>query len=270
MDSTTIKFTQLNCNRRVATTCGLEVKKNEIYLLQEPRCNDNGFVDVAKKNKCFAKKNTRAAIYAPNLVDASIMAVDNLISKDCSVALLENPALGKPVLIASIYCHQEKNAVTDDLTKLIKYADDHRLPLIMGGDVNAWSSMWYMPRENARGKDLEAFLLGNGINIKNTHEVATRIDPRNNSWSIIDITGTRGLTNDIKNWHVESSAFISDHKPIHFDLDISKNIHKKKIRGYKKVDWNKFKTMVDERCPKIKSLNNWWSESDIELSLIHI
>ena len=67
MDSTTIKFTQLNCNRRIATTCGIEVKKNEIYLLQEPRCNANGFVDVKFKVKCFAKTNARAAIYAPDL-----------------------------------------------------------------------------------------------------------------------------------------------------------------------------------------------------------
>ena len=96
-----IKFRQLNCNRRVATTCGIEINKNEIHLLQEPRCNKDGLVDVKVKRKCFSKNNARAAIYAPNLIDASIMPVNNLITKDCSVALLENPALGKPVLIAS-------------------------------------------------------------------------------------------------------------------------------------------------------------------------
>ena len=62
----------------------IEGKKNEIYLLQEPRCNASGFVDVKIKSKCFAKTNARAAIYAPDLTDASIMPVDNLISKDCS------------------------------------------------------------------------------------------------------------------------------------------------------------------------------------------
>ena len=30
--------------------------------------------------------------------------------------------------------------------------------------------MWYSPRENARGNELEAFLIGHGIGVKNTHD----------------------------------------------------------------------------------------------------
>ena len=265
MDNTTIKFTQLNCNRRVATTCGIGANKNEIYLLQEPRFTANGNIDVKLKRKCFAKKKARAAIYAPNLTDASILPIDNLITRDCAAALLENPRLRKPVIIASIYCDQKsRNAVTEDLKNLVHYSDEHRLPLIIGGDVNAWSSLWFSPRENARGNELEAFFLGNGVNIKNTHEVATRVDSRDSSWTIVDITGTRGLENDISKWRVDSAKFISDHKPIHFELDIKKVKEKKKIRGYSKVDWVKFKIQMEERIPKIKGLNDRWSESDIE------
>ena len=128
-----IYFRQLNCQHGTAASFDIQTRLNQVHLLTEPYFTSTGEVGVDNKNKCFydasavntvAKEYPRAAIYAPNLTDASIMPVDNLISRDCSAAVLENTALRKPVLIVSIYCDQTKNMITEDLRKIVKYSSN--------------------------------------------------------------------------------------------------------------------------------------------------
>jgi hypothetical protein len=85
--------------------------------------------------------------------------------------------------------------------------------------------------------------------------------------SIIDITVSRNLNLLVENWAVNSSSFISDHKPITFEI---KTFPWEKIsaHNYAKADWYTFNESVKSRCPEINESE--WSETKIYEQLLQL
>ena len=141
-----ICFRQINLNNRIDATAEIEAGINQIHLLQEPYTNIvKGECGVDKKNKCYFFPFGRAAIFAPDVTDVTLLPIWDLMSQDMVVDLLESEAERKPLLIVSLYCHDSatENAVTQDLIKVSEYSTKHDTQLLIGADTNIWSSMWH-------------------------------------------------------------------------------------------------------------------------------
>ena len=146
MQDTEIYFRQINLNNRIDATAEIEAGINQVHLLQEPYTNIvKGECGVDKKNKCYCVPFGRAAIYAPDVRDVTILPIWDLMSQDMAVVLMESKAERKPLLIVSLYCHDSatENAVTQDLIKVSEYSTKHDTQLLIGADTNIWSSMWH-------------------------------------------------------------------------------------------------------------------------------
>ena len=64
--------------------------------------------------------------------------------------------------------------------------------------------------------------------------------------SIIDVTLTKGLSLDIKNWRVSRDFNGSDHNNIHFELD-AKPQELEEIRCWESVDWIQFGELMNQK-----------------------
>ena len=276
-----IYFRQLNCQHGTVATVDIQTRLNQIHLLTEPYFTSTGEVGVDDKNKCVydvsavntvEREYPRAAIYAPNMKDAILMPVHDLMSRDMATVSMENRAAEKPLLIVSMYFENSKDengqekdpkfVITPDLIRVTEYAKDNSMQLLIGADVNAWSSLWFSDRDNPRGDKLSEFLIVNGFEIHNNRKVHTWAGG-NAGASTIDVTMSLNLTYLVKEWDVDETSAISDHKPITFMIG-AHSIEQTKVRPYTKTDWEKFNHHVETRCPHIKSLEGNWSEEDIE------
>ena len=230
-------------------------------LLQEPRLV-NGKPSVLRRQKFFSAEDGRAAIYVPELKSASFMVLPSFLRKDIVAGLLEWE--GKTLIIASVYFHALKEEVLPEWVELVEYCKYNRLPLLCGCDTNAWSHIWFSRRENERGRNLEQYILAEGIIVCNDDIAPTYVDKGPGGSTIethIDVTMTLNCPYEIREWTVHSDSFISDHKPITFKLKSSK-IPLVMRRNYKKADWGKFSDIIQAEMPKIKNGN--WSQQRIE------
>ena len=96
-----IHFRQFNLNGRIAATAEIESRVNQIHLIQEPYINEKGNFGVDIKSKCFGTIDARAAIYAPDIRDVTILPIWDLMAQDMAVVLLESKSERKPLLIVS-------------------------------------------------------------------------------------------------------------------------------------------------------------------------
>ena len=103
-----IYFHQLNLNGRTDATSELIANINKIYLLQEPHINERGECCVDNKAKCYNAPKARAAIYAPDVRDVTIIPIWDLMDTHMAVVQLESKAERKPLLIVSLYCHDPR------------------------------------------------------------------------------------------------------------------------------------------------------------------
>ena len=126
------------------------------------------------------------------------------------------------------------------LEKVEEYASSRKIPIIIGMDSNAHSSL-YGYESNSRGEELEEFIINRGFLIENVGKKATfqvkRGDQRVET--IIDVTMSRGMDNRISGWNVEDDYNGSDHNNITFKVTEDTG-EKQWIRLWDKIDWEAF------------------------------
>ena len=101
--------------------------------------------------------------------------------------------------------------------KLVKFCKQSNLPLIVGMDSNAHSSMWGSSDDNKRGEDLEELILEQNLHVmnqgtENTFSIGDK-------GSVIDVTlaNEKALEMwDLNDWAVSKSESFSDHRYITF------------------------------------------------------
>ena len=148
------------------------IKSEFVCLITEPH-NYGGKVASLPRNchlvpDTLKEKECRAAIIAsPNL---ELVEVSELCTKDCAVAYC---TINKTrILICSIYLDINKAVVQEWLDKIIKYATDKEVELIIGADTNCHSNL-FGEDTNKRGRDFEEFVIENALAIKNVGTVPT-------------------------------------------------------------------------------------------------
>ena len=90
----------------------------------------------------------------------------------------------------------------------------------MAADTNAKSHLWHSGREHSRGRELEAFLLGQGLAVVNCVSPHFTFEGAQGS-SNIDLTlAGHSLAQHITGWRVLGSESVADRNYVRFDLDL--------------------------------------------------
>ena len=165
----------------------------------------------------------------------------NLSTRDVAAGIIK--ISGKRTLVASIYLDINEEVVTPGLEKVIEYADEKKLSILIGLDTNAHSSLWMSKQNNSRGRALTDFIIHNHLNVENvgckpTFECST-------GKSIIDVTLSRGLRAKVDNWQVLGELNHSDHNTISFTLGADA-VDIPPHRAWGKADWGLFSDELKE------------------------
>ncbi len=184
-----IKVVQVNLKKSRAANAELNRTNFDVALIQEPNMGRKATISLLELPKrSFCKENARAAVIIGERV--KYWSVESLSNRDLAVIAVE---LERGFLfLASGYQDIMLPVVSPELNRLQKYCRDERIPLIIGMDSNAHSTVWGEGESNHRGVELEQWLMEMGMNVENRGRVPT-FTPLNGSRStIIDLT----ITND--------------------------------------------------------------------------
>ena len=271
------KVQQLNLHHCEAAMAQVGEIPDSIYLLQEPYYNKNRRPGVRSPSSFYASPEARAAIYTSSLKSFKFVPMHQFVGHDISTGVIEGGKLKHPIIISSIYLDITKPTILPLMAQLVEYCKVNKLPLICGLDANAHSPLWGSPDTNPRGEDLEFFIFENNLLVHNVgNEYTWR---RRNQSSIIDITLSLNLREDVLDWHVSGKETFSDHRMIRFNIDKPETT-KIWSRNYVKADWKLFEEYVtrnlevcSEHCSEhvVETVlgSDQWSEHRAEIALDH-
>ena len=142
-----LSFTQINLHKATQATVlvgrSMEKCTNKIVLITEPHTVCNKIVGMPRGTKLiYARQSNsnikpRAAIMAS--LDTKITAMDGWCNEDCAVALVR--IRGVQTLVISLYLDINKEVQPMWLDNIMAMADTKKLPIIMGVDSNAHSTL---------------------------------------------------------------------------------------------------------------------------------
>jgi len=97
-----------------------------------------------------------------------------------------------------------------EVRKLVKFAEERGLELLLGCEANAHHEAWGSSNVNLRREQLHDFLCGTHLLILNRGIEPTFLDSKRQE--VIDITmGTKGVASLIRDWRVSKEPSGSDH-----------------------------------------------------------
>lgn len=109
----------------------------------------------------------------------------------------------------------------------------NKKPVVIGGDLNAWSELWGSRLTNPRGQcTLESLAK---LNVDNVNEGSVSTFHRDGRESIVDVTFCSPSLKDGMNWRVCESFTASDHRAIRFTVGRKQAITRN--RGSEGIQW---------------------------------
>ena len=242
-----LSFTQVNLHKATHATVllgqALENKTQVISLVTEPHTVAGritgmppGACVISDKSIQPDQPGPRAGIIASR--DVKLQAMDAWCHRDCAVAIA--PLHGRRTLLASVYLDIREPAVPTWLTRLLDMAEQKNLPILLGMDSNAHSSL-YGPDNNRRGDEIEDFILQHGLEVHNSGETPTFEVKRGNTFvrTHIDVTLSRELHFRLEEWRVDQSYNASDHNTIRFET-MENPTSAVTVRPWASADWGVF------------------------------
>jgi hypothetical protein len=124
-------------------------------------------------------------------------------------------AVVKPKLSLQVStCHPNIRTEIPGKQRIIKATTGRKL--VIGGDLNTRSTLWFDKKEDARSPMLQEFITLNDLDILNQRVFPPTLQ-NSRGQSYIDLTlTTQAATTYISNWEVLESLAMSDHKAIAF------------------------------------------------------
>ena len=219
-----------------------------IILIQEPYLYKKKVkLYLPNYNLYFVGLNSRSVIAIPKLFKGVFLR--SLSDRDTTAVLLEenNDKPVKFVLVSAYLDILDKEVVSKGLERISRFSSDKNLPLVLGIDSNAHSTLWGCDDDNQRGKTIEEWLILNNLAVVNTGYEPTFVTSR--AETIIDITlVSEPILGDISNWFVNKSYQFSDHRRLEFTLNFS-STNIVYTRNYKTANWQKFRTLLNAAKP---------------------
>ncbi len=186
--ATELRVVQINLQHSKVASAELELPLlGDVGLIQEPyitccrpRCLDRN------KGYALAKKGRpRAAIYIHKMREAWL--VEEFTKEDLCVCAIK--VEGCTWYIVSSYLDINYDIRNNDgLGRLIDHCERGSVPLVIGMDCNAHSSLWDSVDVNKRGEELEELIMEKDLTVANCGEACTFETAR--AKTIVDITIT--------------------------------------------------------------------------------
>ncbi|XP_026475555.1 uncharacterized protein LOC113380589, partial [Ctenocephalides felis] len=131
------------------------------------------------------------------------------------------------------------------------------------GDFNVHHYAWGCSYSDRYGNELLESIEGNNLYLVNNGSPTLVFK---NSKTVVDITlCSSEIINKIK-WEVQKESLGSDHFPIHVELNVKKDKYiNTSVRKWncKRADWDKYKSVIEEKCEKIDNSTTEVSYSEL-------
>ena len=256
-----MRFCQLNIAKRKNAWDNLcqdisKSSKSTIFMITEPYLiSKTGKVPKLPQGYLSYGENfSRGIIIAHKSLE--LWFTPEFTSLDCTTCKL---VIGKKSwFICSLYLDILKEVIHPTFDKLVNSCNLTGDQLIIGSDTNCHSPMFGSRSTNARGSELEEYLISADLNVENIGNKPTFI--RQNCETVIDVTFSKNLTEcEISDWHLVNDYKFSDHLMIEFTLNVHVKPEKKTL-DLSRCNFEKFK----ENLPKTSEFVKFWSISRIE------
>lgn len=183
----------------------------DILLIQEPyKIGSEVIFDMRSRilQASCNTPNTACIVLNPNL---STRLIDEFTNS--FVTTIRVHAANQPIILANFYIHPNKMSQVH-LTLLQSLVDTYSSsPLILCGDFNARSPVWFNEVYNSNGFKLEKFVVENELTIHNNQNNTCRDS------SIVDLTITNAQAHHlISHWSTSSVTSLADHSSICFSV----------------------------------------------------
>ena len=136
------------------------------------------------------------------------------------------------------------NGIPDELIRLLDSGLTEEAGVVIGGDVNAHSTMWGSKETNRRGELVEELIFRHNLSLCNRGVTPTFITRR--ASSIIDLTlCSSNIFKSVRRWKVNKEDLCSDHRRIEFTLeglDCKKGVDQWAL---KRANWQAFKAFIN-------------------------
>jgi ribonuclease HI len=211
-------------------------------FLQEPATSKRGkILSLPRGTQVFSADEPRTAILATP--DLKVWPMSDFMSKDVATCLWKtDDALVPEIILLSVYADINKETISKELQEITNYCGTRHLPIIICCDTNAHSVIWGCNENNARGDDFETFIAGNNLSILNIGGKPTFETSR--ASSIIDISlVSYNLYDMMSDWNVKEEDFVSDHKCIEFQLNMSQP-PQASVKNWRRTVWLQFESCV--------------------------
>ena len=219
-------------------------------IIQEPYVGAEGCVRPRAgfrivQNLTPGTKPVKSAVV---VFDDNIEIIESPILTTANIAVATLRTDVWEVVMISTYFEGSQD-IEPYITHLKRVKEELKHPnIILGGDVNAWSTWWGSDHEDRRGEALVGALEELGLDILNVGNKPTFYVANENGIrkSIVDITTcSRSLLGKIKGWKVEEGVTSSDHNTISFKVllkkpETTRMARSTRIYNTKKADWQKF------------------------------
>ncbi len=241
-----VSLLQLNLNKSRPPTAGLNRTKFDVALVQEPPMGAGARVSyVDPPRRSFGKEKARAAV----IVDTEKVhywPMESLSNRDLAAVMLIANGRSNLIVAASCYCDIKLEVVTPAMKKLVDFCSNRKIPMVIGMDSNAHSSLWGEENTNGRGVELESWLMEANLTLLNRGRVPTFVPLNGSRSTIIDLT----LVNEwalevVGEWAVDMEPSLSDHRMIRYNLHKQLVMENKTRRVYRKANWENFKEELE-------------------------
>ena len=181
-------------------------------LLQEPYLFNKGiklFPRGIQVSQGVTDRGPRACILSS--LDMGLSLVPQYSGRDITTCRWEDKLNHREVYFVSVYSDIELLSINPELMRLVDYANNKSIEVVIGIDSNAHSTMWGCETNNQRGDMFEDFIVSNMLTLQNIGSNWTFESTIGKS--IIDITLTSfGVAGCIDSWWVNADWLNSDHK----------------------------------------------------------
>ena len=168
-----------------------------IYFVQEPMVTHGRAAWQPSSCKRFGvQSNPRTLIYTD--INRQASYVESLSTPDITV--IQITLNRKSTLLVSVYLDITwVKVIPDSLHKVLRYAEDNRLGILIAADTNSHSSL-FGPSTNRRGEQMELFIAKYKLTVENNSHIPTY--ESRGAATCIDVTLTARLGVSVFEWEV--------------------------------------------------------------------
>ncbi|KAJ3639163.1 hypothetical protein Zmor_004033 [Zophobas morio] len=256
-----IKRLQLNTHGdKTATAEAIRIATEQNYdlaLLTEPYCyktkKDSFTIPSIGNLTLIADKSQKfSSCILVNNASIGILSLNNFTTTHVTALSIQRQDYETEVLLC-VYSPPNKEALRKTIRNLQEILDIvGELPVVICGDFNSRSTLWYDRINDRSCQLLEEFILTNHLAILNQPNGPPTFQSLNGS-SKVDLSLCSVSTiESITEWEVLDDQTVSDHRPIGFSLlnSIDHNQHhqEEKITDYGNLDLEQVGPALEDMC----------------------